>query len=181
MGIWSDIAGIGVGIGGFLAAPFTGGASIPAGLAAGGALISAGAVGDAAQKQADATTQALNLQKTMYDTTRSDLAPYSSLGAASLGNLRQLTGLPAAAPATAAPPMASIGAPTAVGQRPAPPNTPIVGTAVPRAQTSSGFVTMQAPDGTINQVDPAHVGYYQNLGAQILPNASSYAPQGMAR
>ncbi len=151
---------------------------IAAGIGAGANIYSAN---KAAGAQQAATDQSLALQKTMYDTTRADLAPYSSLGAASLGNLRQLTGLPAAAPATAAPPMASTGAPTAVGQRPAPPNTPIAGTAVPRAQTSSGFVTMQAPDGTTNQVDPAHVGYYQNLGAQIVPNASSYAPQGMAR
>lgn len=179
MSIWGDIAGIGTAIGGFALAPFTGGASIPAGLSAAGAIISGSAVSDAAKKQADATTQALNLQKSMYDTTRSDLAPYSQLGAASLGNLRQLTGLPAAAPA-AAPAMASTGAPTAPGQRPAPPNTPIEGTAVPRAQTASGFVTMQAPDGTTNQVDPAHVDYYTRLGAQIVPNASSYAPQQQA-
>ena len=177
MSLWSTIAGIGAGIGGFAAAPFTGGASIPAGLALGGALISSGAVSDAAQKQADATSQALALQKTMYDTTRGDLAPYAQTGVGALGNLRQLADVTLPATATAPSGMASTGAPNAVGQRPAPPNTPIVGTAVPR----SGFVTMIGPDGSPNQVDPAHVPYYTNLGAQVV-NASGYSsPQGMAR
>src|SRR5690242_20251833 len=95
MGLWSDIAGGLAAVGGFVAAPFTGGMSIPAGLSLGGSIIGAGTVGDAASKQQAATEKALALQGRMYDTTRADLAPYSALGAGAVGNLRFLAGIPA--------------------------------------------------------------------------------------
>jgi len=188
MGLWSDIAGIGAGIGGFLAAPLTGGASIPIGLSAAGSIISSGAVRDAAQKQADATTQALNLQKSMYDTTRADLSPYSQTGVAALGNLRALTGLPTnIAPTPSNPPPGGIPASAVPGgapgqmqvgtvQNPGAPLTTPQGAPVPlqsaqspvQMQTNSGYVTMKAPDGTTQQVDAAHVPFYQQKGAVIV-------------
>lgn len=193
MSIWSDIAGIGAGIAGFAAAPFTGGASIPAGLSAAGALISSGAVSDAASKQATATTQALNLQQQMYNTTRSDLSPYAQTGTAALGNLRQLTGLPATiAPTPSNPPPGGIPASSMPGgalgqmqvgtpQNPGAPLTTPQGAPVPlrsangqspaQMQTSSGYVTMRAPDGTTQQVDAAHVPFYQQKGATVITNA----------
>ena len=186
MGLWSDIAGIGAGIGGFLSAPLTGGASIPIGLSAAGSIISSGAVRDAAQKQADATAQALALQKSMYDTTRADLSPYSQTGVAALGNLRSLVGLPATIqPTPSNPPPGGIPASSVPGGAPgqmqvgslqnpgAPLRTP-QGMPVPlqsnpvSMQTNSGYVTMRAPDGTTQQVDAAHVPFYQQKGATVL-------------
>jgi hypothetical protein len=177
MGLWGDIAGGLAAVGGFVAAPFTGGLSIPAGLGAAGAIISGSAVSDAAKKQQQATDQALALQGRMYDTTRADLSPYSSIGVGALGNLRTLAGIPQPAP-TAGPGAAPLVPPNAPHAT-AGPGTPGFGgftgqQAVPRPgvpappQNASGFVTMRAADGSTNQVPAAAVSYYQQKGAQVL-------------
>lgn len=181
MGLWGDIAGGLTAVGGFVAAPFTGGASIPAGLSAAGAIIGGSAVSDAAKKQADATTQALNLQQQMYNTTRSDLAPYSQTGTAALGNLRQLVGLPTVAGMTQGTPGGAPGQVNFTTPQPAsttPQGVPLVQqpnwTFAPQTQnpvqmqTNSGYVTMKAPNGEMQQVDPAHVPFYQQKGATVL-------------
>lgn len=173
MGIWADIAGIGAGIAGFAAAPFTGGASIPAGLAAAGSLVGAGlqsdAVSSAAKAQQDAANKALTLQQTMYNTTRSDLSPYASIGNGALMNLRQLAGIPAAASAPAS------GVPQSIGSfaKTPPAGAPIVGTAVPRGTvspngTDSGYVTLRAPNGSTKAVPMNEVPHWVSLGAQIM-------------
>jgi hypothetical protein len=174
MGLWGDIAGGLAAVGGFVAAPFTGGLSIPAGLGAAGAIIGGSAVSDAAKKQQQATNQALALQGRMYDTTRADLSPYSQIGVGALGNLRTLAGIPQPAPVNGAsglPP----NAPHAMAGPGTPGFTGYTGQqAVPRpgmptpSQNSSGFVTMRAPDGSTQQVDPAQVSFYQQKGAQVI-------------
>lgn len=179
MSIWGDIAGGLTAVGGFVAAPFTGGASIPAGLSAAGAIIGASSVNDAASKQADATKQALDLQKSMYDTTRADLSPYSQTGVAALGNLRQLVGLPAM---QAQPPAGGGQMQVGTPQHPASPLTTPQGqvlmqqpngTFAPsqspaQMQTNSGYVTMKAPNGETGQVDAQHVPFYLQKGAQVI-------------
>jgi hypothetical protein len=150
--------------------------AIGAGVSAAAGIYETNKASDTQQK---ATDQSLALQKQMYDTTRSDLAPYASIGTGALGNLRTLAGLPA---------------PSAVGTNPgivpngightAPAGAPSQGTAVPRAgsgslsmagsqspaqmQTSSGYVTMRAPDGSTAQVDQAHVARAVQLGGQVV-------------
>lgn len=37
----------------------------------------------------------------------------------------------------------------------------------PAQQNSSGFVSMIAPDGSVSQVDPAHIDHYTALGARM--------------
>lgn len=54
---------------------------------------SASGAEDAAQTQADAANNSTALQKYMYDTNRSDLAPYRSIGTTGLYNLANLMGI----------------------------------------------------------------------------------------
>lgn len=140
--------------------------------AIGGGLIQAHAISSAAAKQQQATEEALALQARMYDTTRSDLMPYNQIGTGALGNLRLLTGLPNPPPASSVPLV-----PPTAPHAGATPSTPGFGSytgqqAVPRpgvpGQTAAGSVLMRAPDGTTQQVDPAHVSFYQQKGAQVV-------------
>ncbi len=163
------------------------GLAIAGAATAAGAGINALAVNSAANKQAAGTTQALNLQQQMYQQTRQDLSPYASIGTSALGNLRQLTGLPAAPTSTPGPnagqvnystPQAPLTTPQGqtLMQQPngsfAPqgsPNAVQPGIQSPaQMQTGSGYVMMKAPDGTTQQVDAAHVPFYQQKGAQVI-------------
>lgn len=58
---------------------------------------------NAAGAQIQAATQANDLQKYMYDTTRNDLAPYRQIGAGALGQMSALMGLDAYGQPTNAP------------------------------------------------------------------------------
>ena len=58
-----------------------------------GANASAKGAENAAGAQIQAATQANDLQKYMYDTTRADLAPYRQIGAGALGQMAGLMGL----------------------------------------------------------------------------------------
>ena len=161
------------------------GLAISAGAGLAGAAISSHSVSSAADKQAAATSQALNLQQQMYQQTRQDLSPYASIGTSALGNLRQLTGMPAAAPTPQGTPGPNPG--QVNFSSPQAPLTTPQGGIVPLQQSngpqnSSSFVMMRAPDGSMNQVDPAHVGYYQQLGAQVVQNGSGFSqPQAQPR
>lgn len=157
---------------------------ITAGIGAGTSLYENSKAAGAAQ---DATDKSLALQKQMYDTTRADLSPYSQTGVAALGNLRQLTGLPAnIAPTPSNPPPGGIpvsstpgGAPgqmqVGTPQNPGPSLRtpqgglpPMQGQSPAQMQTSSGYVTMRSPTGETQQVDAAHVPFYQQKGATVI-------------
>ena len=59
----------------------------------GGALITAGAAKKASKTQADAANQATQTQLEMFNTARSDLAPYNTAGQAATTTLASLYGL----------------------------------------------------------------------------------------
>ena len=61
--------------------------------AIGGALISADSSRSASNKQSDAARYSADIQKQMYDQTRSDYAPYREAGYSALGRLSDLLGL----------------------------------------------------------------------------------------
>lgn len=68
------------------AAVAIGGAAVVGGI--GGAMISSHAAGDAAQKQSDAANYATDVQKQMYDQTRTDQQPWRQAGASALGQMQ---------------------------------------------------------------------------------------------
>lgn len=72
-------------------------AAVSAAATIGGAVISSNAAKSAAKTQANAATQAADYQKQMYDTTRSDLSPFKSLGQAALDPYARLLGISAPA------------------------------------------------------------------------------------
>ncbi len=73
--------------------PVFGPAALIAGAGIGGAVISSGAAKSAAQTQSEAATNAANIQQNMFNTVRSDLAPYRNAGTAALPSYLQLLGL----------------------------------------------------------------------------------------
>lgn len=170
------------------------GIAIAGAAAAGATAYAAHKAGEAAQGQQQAANQSLDLQKQIYNETTQRLSPYADLGVGALGNLRQLAGVPnpmtgSGKPTATAPPGSpSALAPNAYSYNPQtgvstyngynPQTGQITGTPPvsydPRTgqttvnPTASGYVTMRAPDGSTQQVDPGHVDYYRQKGAQVV-------------
>lgn len=170
-------------------------AGVAAGSSVASSKIQSNAAKDAAEKQQDATNQAFGLQQQVYRNTQQSLAPYSDLGTGALGNLRQLAGVPNPMTGSGSPNAVSAArsaaavAPSSYTYNPAsgittyngfnpqtgqitgtPPKITIGPGGVPvlSPTTQSGYVTMRAPDGSMQQVDPQHVDFYRQKGAQVV-------------
>ncbi len=169
---------------------------IGAGTGLASAAIQSHAANSASEKQTEASDKSLALQNQIYGNTRADLSPFVGIGTGALGNLRQLAGIPNAPPPTPVPQMplqpgstrdpntgAVVYAPGTTmaagdpGYNPTSgsnvglpgPNGPIQPrTAANPNGTGSGYVTMKAPDGSINRVPSQHVSFYTQKGAQVI-------------
>lgn len=197
MSLWKTIAGVVTAGAGFL----TGQPElIGPGLGLIGSSLQESSVNSAAEKQQQATNQALGIQKSVYDQTQARLSPYSDLGIGALGNLRSMLGI-------AAPPSGPPGVPTNARQSvstlapnaytydPATGRTNFTGynpqtgaisgtppvtlgggqfsaTNPVASQSRSGFVTVRAPNGETAQIDPAHVALALQHGGSIVGGAS---------
>ena len=177
-------------------------ALILGGLAAGGALggaaIQSHAAGSAADKQQQATDQALGLQTQVYNNTRAALSPYADLGASAIGNLRQLAGIappnngmvaPPQVPTNARQSLATL-APNAYSYNPgngrttfngynpqtgqitgAPPVVldPRTGQMVPNPVAAQGQSGYVLPNGMRATLPNGQTSYYPTAGGALLP------------
>ncbi len=174
-----------------LASP-VGGALINAGANLGGALIQAHQQSEATDAQAQAAREALDFQKQKLAEEDSRLAPYRAVGGNAISRLGSLWGLSStSAPGVGAqgPTNASTGLPARVpyaqGDYPLGPFVPAsqgqssgsmaaLGAQGPAAPTSSGFISMIAPNGERNdQVPAALKDYYLGKGAQLAPQGAT--------
>ena len=155
MGWGSWLAGAGAIAGGIIAAPFTGGLSIPAGISAGGSIIGAGIASDAsknaAKTQVAATDKALALQQ-----------PYMNAGANAVNRLDTLMAGPGGAISKlSAPVQAAQPQPVVSLQRP--------GVQVTQTGHNSGrMISMRAPDGSVKAVPASEAAHWQQMGAQVI-------------
>lgn len=154
-----------------------------------GAEINANAQDKALQAQTDASNKALALTQQIYQNRQNQIAPYVGTGQNSLSRLSDLMGLPpppiAAAPVPSVTGMTpqSTGLPSATGPLVGGPPTSagtMTGSIYPNAlgnlggaalqpqSTTSGLVTMRAPNGQTSQVPQAQVAHYQALGAVVV-------------
>lgn len=156
MGWGSWLAGAGSIIGGIVAAPFTGGLSIPAGISAAGSIIGSGMASDAsknaAKTQVEASNKALELQQ-----------PYISAGTNAVNRLNTLLG--------GSGPMSQM---SAMSPQPAPP-APVPapsgpGISYPSGGKNSGgrMISMRAPDGSVKAVPASEAAHWQQMGAQVI-------------
>ncbi len=158
MGWGSWLAGAGAVVGGIVAAPFTGGLSIPAGISAGASLIGAGMASDAsknaAKTQVAATDKAIGLQQ-----------PYMNAGTNAVNRLDSLMGgsgaLSAMGSGQGSPqPMSSMAMPA----NPAAPPTPWGQT----GHNSGRMISMRAPDGSVKAVPASEAAHWQQKGATVI-------------
>lgn len=155
-----------------------GGGLLAAGGAIGSAAISSHAAKSAAQTQANAGQQALNLQTQIYNRAQPMFAPYQQLGQQALGNLANTRPL-----VTSADP-AILRQQNPTLQRPAMPNNPgapintapiqlpqLGGPNAPTVQptsSTSSLVMLRLPNGSTLQVPAGAVPQYQSQGAQVI-------------
>ncbi len=111
----------------------------------GGAIAAAGSLG-AAAIQSHAAGKAADVQTAAAKTANTRLDPYASAGYGAVSNLQGLVGRPA----TAAQPV----------------QTPMGGQPTP--QTGSGFVTIKAPTGEVQQVPMSQAQFYVSKGGQVV-------------
>jgi len=154
MGWGSWLAGAGAIAGGIIAAPFTGGLSIPAGISAAGNIIGAGVASDAsknaAKTQVAATDKALTLQQ-----------PYMNAGANAVNRLNGLLGGPAT--------LSTLGSPA--GQASGGPMPPVAPQAVQPMQmghNSGRMISMRAPNGSVKAVPASEAAHWQQMGATVI-------------
>lgn len=154
-----------------------------------GAKKSSDAAKDAAKLQADSAREALAFQKQMWGDTQRNQAPWLQAGTGAINTMTNLMGVPMMGPGTtphspATPmPLASIG-----GARPMSPGAVPLGMAMPRpmplasmaapravgagmtpaaaATGQSSYITLQAPDGTQQQVPEAMAAAFEARGAR---------------
>lgn len=155
-GFWSNFAKWGARIGGYIAAPYTGGASIGIGES-----IAKGIGNHQAASKANEQLQAGNTQA--MDVYKQSFAPYTNLGSQAANTLGGLMGF---APSSSMAPIASM-APQATEPRPTrtrPDDAPVTGQAFPRGTlaslgmakpTDSSYskIRMRAPDGEERDID----------------------------
>jgi hypothetical protein len=174
-----DWKGILLEVGGAVAAPYTGGAS----LIAANAINAARANNAAKNTVVDQTTANQNVNQQVRDTSVARLQPGANIGNSALRTLAGLYGLPdpgmmsQPAPADAGGDAAA----TPPAGRVRPPDTPSLGQATQRTlasfasdspqtvaqqQTQSSYVKMRSPDGQEEDVPPELVPHYLKLGAQ---------------
>lgn len=166
MSAWSWVARIG----GYVAAPFTGGASIPIGEA-----VAQGISNQEASSKANQQLQAGNDKAIgLYGQT---FAPYLNSGAQASNTLAGMMGFaPSGASNTGAPMATPAAEPMPTRTRPE--DAPVTGQAYPRGtlaslgqmptQSSYAKVRMIAPDGEQAEVDEREVGLFERQGARRL-------------
>lgn len=172
-------------------------AVIAKGIDAAGNVISGVLANKAAQKAADqqlkANAEALALQKQIYEQTRADFAPYRESGAAAMGTLSSLMGLPGGGGGSTAPnaPLQAAGMTTGSGLTTRQPGDPEIGVhpgqAPPvdaptpyrpqvggvavstpveqRTASSMAPQRMRAPDGSEEDVPGELVSHFEHAGA----------------
>lgn len=167
----------------------------------------ANAAQQAARQQTQAGTQALDLQRQIWQQSQANLQPWVARGTQAVNTLGSLMGLgaaPAGGGATGTGQVDFTGGQFTGGQtfparqieyldtagevqdaRRAQRLHAALGSEAPygaqtpydegidyrRAQTQSGYVTMQAPDGSTSSVPSGYVNHYTNLGARIVGGA----------
>ena len=156
MSFLGDIAkGVGI-IGGIIAAPATGGASLA--LTGGllgemGAEKQANAATTATQQEIESANRAIALQQKIYQQQQQNLAPYMQLGASSLGNLQALAGRPI------------------VSQNPSGFGYTARGSMPPAMSFgggNSGMVMLRAPNGETKTVPANQAQQYVARGASVV-------------
>jgi hypothetical protein len=115
------------------------------------------------EKQRDAAAIALEGQR--YQNYSTNIAPYLANGNSAGARMAGLLGLPAPPPVTtsSAPPYTA----TSPTTTQSPPTLPSPATPA-SAPAPGGMVTMKAPDGTTQAVNPADVQHYVSLGATVV-------------
>ncbi len=99
-------------------------------------------------------------------------SPNTQLTPVNPGNAQGIVTNPQGPPLSA--PQAPPGTLGSLGQGTLTPTSPgITPQAQAQAQTQSGYVTMQAPDGTTAQVDAAHAPYWLRRGAQVVQQGAA--------
>jgi len=143
------------------------------------------AANDAAKIQAASADKALALQEKMWQTQQQQMAPWVTQGqkaVTALGSLMGLGGVvtptaPTAPENTATPTGNPTGSSPAsrVGMRPRPIGSPITGPGSPNIPLStamtarqSGYVTMRAPDGSVEDVPMQYREHYLAQGATLV-------------
>lgn len=139
--------------------------------AIGGAAISSSASKSAAETQAQSGANALNVQKQMYDQTRSDLQPWVTQGSQAVGTLGALMGMGGTVNGQPVGGQTPSGGTTTLGQFSAPNQTPQQMGLVNPAQQNGGedrMVTLQAPDGSTRQFPMSQAQRFISAGARLV-------------
>lgn len=195
MGLWTKVAGIGLGVAGVVTAN-------PALIAAGGSIVASDLAADGSKKaqatQEKASDEAMGvntkayddtraIQSQVYNQTRADLNPYMTVGSGAMGTLGSMVGLP---PSSAPAAMNSAASGTSLGGMYTPPVSPGMPAAKDGAGASpqtravlstqsaysgqknegtlaraGGLVRLKAPDGSTRMVPQAKVPMYLEAGA----------------
>lgn len=165
------------------------GAAIAGGAQVASSVIGSNAAHDAANVQAASGNKALDLQKSIYDTQQSNLAPYRAIGGVGLAGLTSLAGHPPQmAPggngwvglnSLTMPPGSGPGdgarMPGAMGG--APSGAPAGGMGL-ASMGGEPMVMMRSPDGSVTKAVPAsQVDHYKQMGGQLVSNGGGALPR----
>lgn len=119
-----------------------------------GGVLTSRAAGKAADQQAQAARDSLNLQRNIYEQGRSDQMPWLNAGRGAVTTLSRLMGVDGVNPAAAMPQTSPQG-------QQAMPRSPMA-----QLATGGGTVLMRAPDGSTRPVPMAQVAQLEARGAQ---------------
>jgi hypothetical protein len=190
MGLWSKIAGVGLGVVGAVTGQ-------PGLIGAGASILTGGmaadASKDAAKTQSESADKAMaqntavynqtaGTQRQIYDNTQADLAPYKTVGAGAMGNMGSMVGLP---PSNLTPLSQVANGTMPVGGGQAAPMPTDAAAATPQVKaslaTQSGYtqqgekrggtgrtVLLRAPNGEVKAVPDTQAEAYVSRGAQRL-------------
>jgi len=127
-----------------------------------GSLVNANAAGKATDATAAAAREALDFEKGVYDRDVKDFAPYQAAGDAAIGRVSDLAAAPrqsmSAGDIYGSGNVRSMPSPMSISALAGSPRQPGMG--------GGQMVTLQAPDGTTQQVSESQAEHYVRLGAR---------------